>query len=135
MRTRTAALVLAAGLAFGLAGCDRGATSNPNAPGRPGTGNPVTSVAPAAADTPPSRANAVAGSADQPAAAGAQTVPGASGNGGGQAAAQPGQGLQGGMGAGPAGSGPAGTPTSSAPTGASLPDGSRGTTYRSAGKN
>jgi hypothetical protein len=126
MRARTSALLLAAGLALGLAGCDRGATSNPNAPGRPGTGNPVTSVAPAAPDTPPAGPKDTGGVAR-----------GVTGNGGGsQASEQPGHGLQGGMGAGPSASTQgAGTATSSAPTGASLPDGSAGTTYRSAGKN
>ena len=120
-------MVLAAvALAAGLAGCDRGASSNPNAPGSPGTGNPVTSVAPATGDTPP------AGPHD----AATGVVNGATGNGGASQSPQPGQGLQGGMGAGPApASTPSGTPTSSAPTGASLPSGSPGTTYHSEGKN
>jgi hypothetical protein len=126
MRARTSVVLATVAFAAALAGCDRGATRNPNAPGSPGTGNPVTSVAPATGDTPP------AGPHD----AATGVVAGATGNGGGSGSPQPGQGLQGGMGAGPApGSTPSGTPTSSAPTGASLPSGSPGTTYHSEGKN
>jgi hypothetical protein len=122
MRARTSVVLATVAFAAALAGCDRGATRNPNAPGSPGTGNPVTSVAPATGDTPP------AGPHD----AATGVVAGATGNGGGSGSPQPGQGLQGGMGAGPA---PGSTPTSSAPTGASLPSGSPGTTYHSEGKN
>ncbi|HKB52859.1 MAG TPA: hypothetical protein VKD22_02600 [Ramlibacter sp.] len=51
-------------------------------------------------------------------------------------AAQPGQGLQGGMGAGAAAvPSPRGTASSSAPTGKDLPSGNPGTTYRSPGKS
>jgi hypothetical protein len=53
MTARTSTLLLAAGLALGLAGCHRQTTDNPNAPGSPGTGNPTAKVTPAAPDTSP----------------------------------------------------------------------------------
>lgn len=140
MPARTSALLLAAGLALGLAGCHRQAMDNPNAPSSPGTGNPTAIVTPAAPDTPPGAANGVAGSTGHPGASVADAVPGTTGKGGGAtAAAQPGQGPQGGMGAmgaaGTTAASPSGAASSSAPTGQDLPSGGPGTTYHSPGKN
>lgn len=79
MPLRTCALVFAAAASLGLAGCDRGAdsgaTANPNAPGRPGTGNPTVVVTPSAADGP----SGVAGSAPRPGSSGAGSASGQTG--------------------------------------------------------
>jgi hypothetical protein len=85
-------VILAAVLPLALAGCDREVQSNPNAPGRPGTGDPPEVAQPIAPDTPPG--------------SGGDAVPGVTGSGSPDPAgrsrtetAQPGQGLTGGLGA------------------------------------
>jgi hypothetical protein len=52
MRVHDSGLILAAAVALGLAGCDRGATADPNAQGSPGTGDARAVAAPAAVETP-----------------------------------------------------------------------------------
>ena len=93
----------AAALTLALAGCDRGATENPSAPGSPGTGNPRETAAPMAPDTPPGGPSGVKGSLPHPGSSGGDAVPGTTGRGtaeeGGRSQApQPGAGLQGGLG-------------------------------------
>lgn len=125
MRTRVFGLVLAAGVAGALAGCDRGATNNPNGPG---TGNPTVQAAPATGDKPAEPANAVAGSSGPGgAAAGPDTAHQANGSGASSGSVPPGGGLQGGMGAGPA-------PGASGPA-AAVPEGSTNATPGSATGN
>jgi len=127
------ALTLAAVLAAAsLAGCgrgaDSGATANPNAPGSPGSGNPAQARAPQAPDGPPGGPSGVKGSAPHTGASGGDAVPGATGRGLDQAGsrsqtAQPGSGLQGGLGASSGqtamGAGPSGAsgPESTGPQG------------------
>lgn len=88
--------------ALSLAACDRGATSNPNAPGSPGTGNAPEVRAPVAGDTPPGGPSGVKGSLPHPGSSGGDAVPGTTGSGAADSsrsqAAQPGSGLQGGLG-------------------------------------
>ncbi|HEY0920206.1 hypothetical protein [Devosia sp.] len=128
MPVRTCALIVAAAASLGLAGCgrgaDSGATANPNAPGRPGTGTPTQVVTPAAGDSAPGGPSGVAGSAPHPGSSGGDAVPGATGSGTVGQAPPAGSGLQGGMGSGPASS-PAGTGTSATTApGGSVPEGS-----------
>jgi hypothetical protein len=98
---RLRALILAALLPLG-AGCDRAVQGNPNAPGRPGTGNPREMATPSMPDTQPGGSSGMKGSLPHPGSSGGDAVPGATGSGtsdpGGRSqSAQPGQGLTGGM--------------------------------------
>lgn len=126
MRPRAFGLVLAVSAVAALAGCDRGATSNPNAPGSPGTGNPTVQTAPATGDKPAESANAAAGSTG-PGGAAQGAVTAREATGGSSGSVPPGGGLQGGMGAGPA-------PGASGPA-AVVPDGSTNATPGSATGN
>lgn len=107
-----------------LAGCDRGVQVNPNAPGRPGTGNVPELVRPQAADGPPGGSSGPAGQGPVSGSSGGDAVRGTTGSGGVDAGpgqrgqpAQPGTGTTGGLG----GSGGLGL-TGSFPAG---PDGTR----------
>jgi hypothetical protein len=112
MPTRAVVLGLAAFLALGLVACQRGAdtgaTANPNAPGRPGTGNAPVIAQPAAPDSAGAGGSSgEKGSLPHPGSSGGDAVPGTTGGGG--SSAPPGTGLQGGLGAsGPGQSSPAG---------------------------
>jgi hypothetical protein len=104
--------ILAAACVLALGGCDRHRPlpSDPhaNAPGSPGTGNPVVQAQPTAPDSPPGGSEGVAGSAPYPGSSGGGVVPGATGKGTADASMPPGAGLSGGM---ASGSMPAGTGT------------------------
>jgi hypothetical protein len=113
MTLRPAFAILAAACVLTLGACDRHRPlpSDPhaNAPGSPGTGNPVVQAQPSAPDSPPPVAGAPSGSLS-----GADLPRGVTGKGtAGAGAATPGSGLEGGL----ASSSPAGTGTS-APMGA-----------------
>ena len=88
-----------------LGACSERAARNPNAPGSPGTGNSAELVRPAAPDGPPGGPSGIAGSAPHSGASGGDMVPGTTGRGTADAGgrtqkAQPGQGLNGGLGTG-----------------------------------
>jgi hypothetical protein len=98
---RLRAVILAALLPLG-AGCDRAVQSNPNAPGRPGTGNTPEVARPSMPDTAPGGSSGMKDSLPHPGSSGGDAVPGTTGSGtsepGGRSqSAQPGQGLAGGM--------------------------------------
>jgi hypothetical protein len=123
LRAIALAAVAAALLSACERGADSGATANPNAPGRPGTGNAVEQArVPQAPDGPPGGPSGVKGSAPHPGASGGDAVVGTTGRGtsqpgaGGQAA-PPGSGLTGGLGASQGqaamGAGPASSPAAS----------------------
>lgn len=103
MRLQRATALAAVLVAAGLAGCDRGATANPNAPGSPGTGNGVVKATPQAPDGPPGGPSGIKGSLPHTGGSGADMPAGATGghvgNGPGSQQAQPGTGLTGGLGA------------------------------------
>jgi hypothetical protein len=112
-------------LSLALAGCNRQGEGNPDAPGRPVTGNSPEVAAPSAPDTPPGGPSGVKGSMPHPGSSGGDAAPGTSGSGtsdasGRNPASQPGAGLGGGMGGssglGMTGTFPAGTTTQSAST-------------------
>jgi hypothetical protein len=104
MRVHRGRLILAAALALGLAGCDRGATANPYAQGSPGNGNARTVAAPFAADTPTGGSSGLKGSMSYPGSSGdalsATTGSATSDPGERSQTPQPGTGLQGGLGGG-----------------------------------
>ncbi len=106
---------------------DRQADANPNAPGSPGTGNSTQVVTPSAADGPPGGPSGVKGSMAHPGASGADVLPGTSGSGTAEAGgrsqtAQPGMGLNGGLGTGaPAASASAPDTTSAGNAGSGTP--------------
>jgi len=130
--------VLAATLlaAFALAGCDRSAQSNPNAPGRPGTNNPTEVALPQAGDSAPGGSSGPAGRGPVPGSSGGSAVPGTTGSGGVETSqaqrgqpAQPGTGTTGGLGGsaglGMTGSFPGGsTSTPGVPSQGAAPQGS-----------
>ena len=99
MQLRDVALVLAAATTLALASCNRGGagTGNPNAPGSPGTGNASETSTPVVADTKPGGPSGVKGSLPHPDSSGGDAVLGTTGTGN-AGAAQPGTGLQGGLG-------------------------------------
>lgn len=102
------ALVLAVLASASLVACgrgaDSGATSNPNAPGSPGTGNAVTTSTPQQGDSSSGRGSSgMAGSAPHPGSSGGDAVVGVTGKGAPQANdksqdAPPAAGLNGGLG-------------------------------------
>ena len=105
MALREWALVLAAASSLGLAACQRGAdsgaTANPVAPGRPGTGNPTEVARPAAPDNSSGRGpSGVAGSMPHPGSSGGDAPAGTTGKGTSAMGAGPGTGLAGGTGQG-----------------------------------
>jgi hypothetical protein len=113
-----------------LAACGDQADRNPNAPGSPGTGSTAAVVQPVAPDGPPGGPSGIKGSAPHTGASGGDVVPGTSGAGtvaNGQPA-QPGSGLNGGLGM--TGSFPSGTQTSA--TMGNAADGSPNTHPRNA---
>jgi hypothetical protein len=124
-------VIAAAGACAALvAGCGDRAERNANAPGSPGTGNPTAVVQPAAPDGPPGGPSGIKGSVAHPGSSGGEAIPGTTGSGtvaGGQPA-QPGAGLNGGLGM--TGSFPAGTSTSA--TMGNAADGSPNTTSKNA---
>lgn len=135
--TAAVALALSAVLAGCGQGADTGATSNPNAPGSPGTGNAAEVSTPTRAagqgDSGAPGPSGVKGSAPHPGSSGGDTVSGITGRGTDEAGgrsqtAQPGLGTTGGLGgqAGAAATMGAGQPTSgSADAGqTTVPDGS-----------
>jgi hypothetical protein len=135
MQGRDCALLLAAALSLGLAACDRGAGGNANAPGRPGTGNPVEATTPAAADTTAGGPSGVKGSQPHAGSSGGDAVPGATGSGTSEAGgrsqtAQPGTGLQGGLGRNAAMSSSTEAGTSSATAGGAVADGGPQLTHK-----
>ena len=96
---------LVAACALTLAACSERADVNPNAPGSPGTGNAAQSVRPAAPDGPPGGPSGIAGSAPHTGSSGGDVLPGTTGRGttdasGRTQTAQPGAGLNGGLGGG-----------------------------------
>ena len=101
---KTAACALALVAALGLSACDKAVTGgNANAPGSPGTGNPTTTAAPAAPDTPAGGSTGAAGLAPHTNSSGGNAVLGTTGRGttdpGGRSqSAQPGVGTAGGLG-------------------------------------
>jgi hypothetical protein len=84
------ALLLAAALSLGVAGCDRGSGGNPNAQGSPGTGNAREVRVPSAPDTAPGGPSGVKGSVAHPGSSGGDAVPGTTGSGTQGAATGPG---------------------------------------------
>jgi hypothetical protein len=118
-RALVLAVLASACLAACQRGADSGATSSPNAPGSPGTGNAASVSVPQQGESSSgSGPSGVAGSAPHPGASGGDVVRGASGKGTSDNAArsqtaQPGSGLNGGLGATDGttalGAGPAGT--------------------------
>ena len=90
--------------AVALTACDKAVTGgNANAPGSPGTGNPTSSAAPLAADTPPGGSSGMAGTAATAGSSGGSAVPGTTGRGTSEPgsrsqSAQPGVGTAGGLG-------------------------------------
>lgn len=91
--------------ALALVACDRAAQTNPNAPGRPGTGNAPEVVLPQAGEGPPGGSTGPKGIGPMPGASGADAVPGTTGSGGTERAEggrgippQPGTGTTGGLG-------------------------------------
>ena len=105
MSLRQWALVLAAVSSLGLAACQRGAdsgaTANPNAPGRPGTGNDTEVARPAAPDSSTGRGSSGAkGSLPHPGSSGGDAAAGTTGQGSSAMGAGPGTGLAGGTGQG-----------------------------------
>jgi hypothetical protein len=93
-----------AAMALLVGACSEHADRNPNAPGSPGTGNATEVVKPAAPDGPPGGPSGIAGSAPHTGASGGDVVPGTTGKGSADAGgrsqpAQPGTGLNGGLGA------------------------------------
>lgn len=123
------AVLLASGALLGA--CSKQDGPNPNAPGSPGTGNTAEVVRPAAPDGPPGGPSGIAGSAPHTGGSGADAPVGTTGRGttetsGHAQTAQPGTGLNGGLGGGNNVMGaPAATGTSGA---AAVPDGSSNTT-------
>jgi hypothetical protein len=135
IRNRAVIAALASSVAALLVGCDRGATSNPNAPGSPGVGNAPEVRAPSAPDTPPGGPSGVKGSLPHPGSSGGDVVRGTSGSGtddpsGRSQTAQPGSGLQGGLGGNAGmsatGTSPSGTSSTSTAPGGSGPAGGSG---------
>ena len=101
--TWAAVVLVATGVLLGA--CSKQADSNPNAPGSPGTGNTAEVVRPAAPDGPPGGPSGIAGSAPHTGGSGADAPVGVTGRGtteaGGRSqTAQPGTGLNGGLGGG-----------------------------------
>lgn len=139
-RFNGAVLVLAcAALAACGRGADTGATTNPNAPGQPGTGNPVEAAAPQQPDSMAGGSSGMKGSLPHPGASGGDAVPGATGrgapeDGGRSQPPPPGTGTTGGLG-GTAGLGMTGTfpPAGAAQEGSGPAAAPQGTTNRSGG--
>lgn len=95
--------VVVAACALALGACSKQADGNANAPGSPGTGNTAEVVRPAAPDSPPGGPSGIAGSAAHPGSSGGDVIPGTTGSGSSEIAgrsqtAQPGTGINGGLG-------------------------------------
>jgi hypothetical protein len=120
LRAATAGVLVA----LSLVACDRAAQTNPEAPGRPGTGNAPEVVRPQAGEGPPGGSTGPAGIGPMPGSSGGDAVPGTTGSGGTERAEggrgippQPGVGTTGGLGTSGAGAAQDGSTSPIAPQG------------------